>query len=295
MQRRSRLKVILGTIIWACGAASAAAQAQFVGSHTWKEPDPLFGGFSGIDLTADGSGAIIVSDRGRIATARLDRTEGRITGVSQFTIRKLKGALTEQMPRGYGDSEGIAVADDGIYISFEGAEQARVWRYEDVSAQGFSLPRHPDFGAMQRNSSLEALAVDEAGTLYTLPERSGAADRPFPVYRFLDGRWDQPFTIPREGDFLPVGADFGPDGMLYLLERNFVLFAFETRIRRFRIAGDTIEGGETVLQTRLGRHDNLEGLAVWRDGQGRIRLTMISDNNFRAFQVTEFVEYALPQ
>jgi hypothetical protein len=45
---------------------------------------------------------------------------------------------------------------------------------------------------------------------------------------------------------------------------------------------------ETVPRT----HDNLEGIAVWRDAEGFIRLTMISDDNGRApFQRTEFVEY----
>ena len=40
-----------------------------------------------------------------------------------------------------------------------------------------------------------------------------------------------------------------------------------------------------------GEHDNLEGIAVWRDRNGDIRITMISDDNYRAFQRTEFVEY----
>ena len=34
---------------------------------------------------------------------------------------------------------------------------------------------------------------------------------------------------------------------------------------------------------------------VWRDDLGRIRLTMVSDDNFRFFQRTEFVEYALDE
>lgn len=44
------------------------------------------------------------------------------------------------------------------------------------------------------------------------------------------------------------------------------------------------------MQSELGRHDNLEGLSVWRDAQG-LRLTMVSDDNFMFFQRTEFVEY----
>jgi hypothetical protein len=47
-----------------------------------------------------------------------------------------------------------------------------------------------------------------------------------------------------------------------------------------------------VLETRLRRHDNLEGLSVWRDPAGRLRLTMLSDDNLRQWlQRTEFVDY----
>ena len=50
---------------------------------------------------------------------------------------------------------------------------------------------------------------------------------------------------------------------------------------------------ETLLTTQSWRHDNLEGLSVWRDAQNRIRLTMISDDNFRMIQRTQFVEYVV--
>ena len=62
---------------------------------------------------------------------------------------------------------------------------------------------------------MEALAIQPDGTLLTMPERSGAEGRPFPVLRYRNDKWDQPFTISRDGDWLPVGADIGPDGRLY--------------------------------------------------------------------------------
>ena len=77
-----------------------------------------------------------------------------------------------------------------------------------------------------------------------------------------------------------------------LLERDFWgLLGFRMRVRVFDIRGDRISGGEVLVETSAGTHDNLEGLAVWRDRQGTIRLTMISDDNQRFFQRTEFVEY----
>jgi len=107
-----------------------------------------------------------------------------------------------------------------------------------------------------------------------------------------NGKWSVPFFIPRIGPFVPVGADFGPDGKFYLLERHIGgIFGFRTRVRRFIVQGNHIGAGEQLLKTTAGTHDNLEGLAVWQDEGGDIRLTMVSDNNFNFLQRTEFVEY----
>ena len=92
-----------------------------------------------------------------------------------------------------------------------------------------------------------------------------------------------------------AGADTGPDGRLYVLEREFAKWrGFATRVRSFAYGADGLTDEQLVLQTPIGQHDNLEGLAVWQDDTGAIRLTMVSDDNFFVFQRTEFVEYRLP-
>ena len=96
--------------------------------------------------------------------------------------------------------------------------------------------------------------------------------------------------MPRRGRFLPVGLDFGPDGNLYLLERDFAGVGFRSRVRRFGPDGGA---EQTLLQTRTGQFDNLEGISVWRDRRGGLRLTMVSDDNFRFFQQTQIVEFRL--
>src|SRR5690606_100399 len=123
------------------------------------------------------------------------------------------------------------------------------------------LPRPDAFAALQANSALEALAIDALGRLWTLPERSGAVDLPFPVWRFDGEGWSQPFTLPRADDgFLPVGADFGPDGRLYVLERRLgSVFGFNSRVRRYDVTGDVAGPAELLLETAPGDYDNLEG------------------------------------
>ncbi|MCR8724713.1 esterase-like activity of phytase family protein [Frigidibacter sp. ROC022] len=271
--------------------AETGAAAQYLGSYAWERPDKAFGGYSGLELAADGLGFTALSDHATVVTGRLIRENGRIIGVEAGPAIRLKSSKGQPLQHENADSEGLAIAADGaLFISFEG--NTRVARHPAPDASASLLPRPKDFGRMQKNSGLEALAIDARGTLYTMPERSGAFSTPFPVFRFRDGRWDQPFSIPRRGAFLAVGADIGPDGRFYLLERELSsIFGFRARVRRFDIAETGLTGETTLLETSAGTHDNLEGISVWRDGSGAIRLTMISDDNFRSFQRTEFVEY----
>jgi hypothetical protein len=276
------------------GSAAPAEPAGFLSSFRWVTDDPLLGGLSGIEVSPDGSRFIALSDRGAIAEGLFQRDgSGQIVGLEATPFVLLKGDGEAPLRAGRNDSEGLAWAADGtVYVSFEGV--ARVLVYADADGPAVNVPRIDEFRAMQENSSLEALAMDTAGRLYTLPERSGDEDRPFPVYVY-DGEWRQPFDIPRQGEFLPVGADLGPDGRLYLLERNFLgLGGFASRVRAFAVNGDDIGPGETVLETDAGTHDNLEGLSVWQDAAGAIRLTMVSDDNFKFYLRQEIVEYVLP-
>lgn len=273
-----------------CGH-QVTAETTYQSSTIWTDGDTRFGGFSGLEISDDGRSLTAFSDRrGVFVIATLTRKDGQITAVSAPVIdriRKPKGMQRNFHP----DSEGLALAADGtIYISTEAPNHSlyRIDRSDDDRA--VPLPRHPDFSALQPNSSLEALAIGPDGALYTIPERSGRMTRPFPVYRLQGDDWDIPFHIPRRGPFLMVGADIGPDQRFYVLERHFTGIGFQSRVRRFEMDGT---GEETLIETSNGRHDNLEGISVWRDAEDHLRVTMISDDNFRFFQQTQIVEYQI--
>lgn len=295
---RSVRALIAAAILASTGQAFAqeesVPQARFLGSFAWRNSDPAFGGFSGIELASDGTTFTTISDRGAIATGEFIRKGNGITGVRNFKITALHGLNGPEMPRYFDDAEGLAQASDGtLYVSFE--SEHRVWSYAKPNSNATALPRHPDFKGMQNNSSLEALAIDAQGTLYTMPERSGEITRPFPIYRFKNGKWDQPFAVPRSGDYLLVGADIGPDGRLYILERALILLGFTSRVRSFKMGTKSLTDERLLIQSPLGLHDNLEGISVWRDSDETLRITMVADNNFRAFQRNEIVEYTLTQ
>lgn len=185
------------------------------------------------------------------------------------------------------DAEAIARVGDTSYVAFEGVH--RVMRYDALDLPPQRMPQAPAFEGLQSNSGLEALAATPDGTLYAIPERSGQEERPFPVYRYREGIWDQPFTLRREGRYLVAGADIF-EGRIYLLERDFAVIGFRSRVRSFDLGGadERLEMESSLLQ-----HDNLEGIDIWRDAEGRARMTLLSDDNLRPLQKTEFVDYLL--
>lgn len=287
MQIRILAALIAGAL--ACQAVPVRAEADLLGSYVWSERGDWFGGFSGIEMDADGNGFIALSDRTTIVRARLSRdSAGLIDGVAITEREVLRNIEGGRLRGRRADSEGLAIGPDGnIYISFEGI--ARVRMQDGFLGTPQLLPSDSDFDTMAQNASLESLAIGPDGALYTLPERSGRAGQAFPVYRYRGGTWDIPFTIPRRDAFLVSGADIGPDGMLYVLERDFTGLGFRSRVRRFDLTGGS---EETLMETRTGTHDNLEGISVWQDANG-LRMTLISDDNFRFIQETELVEYRI--
>ncbi len=273
--------------------AAMSAELRLLSTYSWTSKNPLFGGFSSLHLSGKGRQFLATSDRGYFLSGRIKRQDDKIVGIEQQELLRIRDTNGEPIKGFRVDSEGLAIGADGrIYVSFEGKH--RVWVYSSKLSEAVWLPKHTDFKTMQNNSSLEALAIDKRGWLYTIPERSGMIDRPFPVYRFTGKVWDKKLKVSRRAPFLVAGADFGPDNKLYLLERDFKFpTGFATRIRRFTLTDDGFQDEETLIETALGFHDNLEGISVWRDTLNRIRITLISDDNFKFFQRTELVEYVI--
>ncbi|WP_246026597.1 esterase-like activity of phytase family protein [Paracoccus luteus] len=273
-------------------AAASGAVVDYLGTYVWRGLDDDFGGFSGIELDADGRRYTALSDRGTVRWGSVDRDgQGRIRGLTTAGTARLQDSGGRKLRAGYlGDAEGLAIDAQGrLFVSFEGLD--RIARFDTPDSPAVRIPPAREFARMRPNAGLEALAVTPGGDILTIPESWDDDDEGFPVLRRSGNEWSVPFRIPRLGSFVPVGADVGPDGRLYLLERAFKgVRGFASRVRRFDMTGATLSAGEVLIETGFLRHDNLEGIAVWQDAQG-IRLTMISDDNFLFVQRTELVEY----
>jgi hypothetical protein len=273
--------------------------AQFLSSYVWTKERDTFGGYSAITLSPNGRDFILLSDRSHLIEGSIFRHGDQIIGVRSREMTPL--AFPEAFFKGNPlrkagktrDTEGLAMDGSGrLYVSLE-SDNAILRRTAEGGWE--KLPTFPQIGNLPPNRGLEALAVAADDAVFAIPEMSAGLKIPFPVFRYTDeDGWDVPFQITRTHGFLPVGADFGSDGLLYVLERGFDGFGFFSRVRRFAFDGDAVSDGETLLMTRRRRHDNLEGLAVWQTVSGELRLTMVSDDNFNRFQKTEIVEYGLP-
>ncbi len=267
--------------------------AQLVSTVKVPRIGDWVGGLSGLDLSADGTQFHMVTDRGHRLTGELARKNGALTAVKILDhqpVRDDKGA-TVFFPDT--DAEGVAMDGAGrVFVSFEHAHRVLAYDTWDAPAR---WPSYTDaWRTLSNNEGLEALAVDAEGTLYTLPERINLGATDVLVYRRKPGGdWVQPFTLPVQSNLAPVGADFGPDGRFYVLERGHYPFGFYSRVRSMSVSENGFSNIETVLRSQLFDHGNLEGLAVWRDGDGVTRLKMVSDDNFLPFMRGEIVEYVL--
>jgi hypothetical protein len=273
---------------------AAAARLELGARVVWTHADPAFGGFSGIEVADDGATFTAIGDRGIWATGAMSRKDGDLVDVQLNGLGPLRQISGEALADKDVDAEDLArdPRNGRLFVSFESFHRIR--EYPDIAGPAASVPGHADFSTLQINSGLEAIAFDADGALYAIPERSGAWERPFPVYRLRDGVWDKRLRLSRSGTFLVAGADFGPDGRLYMLERDFSWArGFATRIRRFTLGPDGFDGGETLFLTDFGSTDNFEGISVWRDSSGATRVTLIADDNFFALQSTVVAEGVL--
>lgn len=267
-----------------------AGQLEQVGAFAWASPS--FVGLSGLEVTPDGDHFVAISDRGWYLAGQFKREAGLIDAVMLTQYRPILGQdgwpVSGRRVGDLSDAEGLAIGPEGeIWISFE--RWARVARYDSITTPAQWIEDHPSFYTYRDNRQLEALAVAPDGTLYTFPEKP--LPEGFPIYRLDEEKWHIAGYIAQTDRFAIVGADFAPDGDLYLLERKLVLgLWWQSRIRKLDIAAPAEI--ETLWTSARGDFGNLEGIALWQD-VGGLHVTLVSDDNGDPDEPTHFVELRL--
>lgn len=295
----------------------SSSQTQFGkllwrGGITLESPDPRFGGFSGLEISADGKKIVAVSDQGWWLTANLIHKDGKLTaasGAKMAPILRKSGKRSGKKSKR--DAEALAAYDgrktDGpMLVGFERRERVELF---DLAGVGFKarpgLIKSPKaISSGPGNGELESLARMWEGpfTGWYLAVSEKNFDRAGNIrgWRWNGGRTVE-FAIVQHDDYRITDIAILPGGKdIVTLERSFSKGSLPgILVRRFRLKdlkpGQAANGAK-LLEVRqpFFAIDNMEGLAVHRTKDGETRLTMISDDNYNStVQSTLLFQFAL--
>lgn len=256
-----------------------------------------FGGFSGLWRSPKGREIVALADNAQVLRAQIETSDGRLSGLSQAVLAPLMLNSGKPARRSrYYDTESLAVHGN---VAFVGVERNHaVIRFERdregalVAGVPISVP--DEVKDLPGNGGLEALAL--------APQRSSLAGALIGIAEggqgfILTGSRQGTFEVVRRDGFDVTDLAFLETGEALVLERRFSLFGgFGCRLRRIEssaIRPGTSVDGEVVYESEASHQiDNMEGLAVHREGEETV-VTMISDNNFNPnLQRTLLLEFS---
>lgn len=263
-------------------------------------PDPRFGGWSGLIVSTDGSHVLSQSDEGHWlrATLRYNR-RGDLAGLSDGQLADMEALDGSKLrPKQEADAEGLAALSDKgpdgpVAVSFE--RDARIWRYDvstSLDVAPTNIPAPEDVKTLDFNSGLEALARISPDTLLTIAETPQVRGNDHPAWLIpVPGQNSKrPFhrlAVRHHDPYEISDAEMSPDGRwLYLLERHYFgpIRGVVVAVRRVEAsaikAGAQLDGDEIARFTMHENIDNMEGLALRREANGKTLLYMISDDNY---------------
>ena len=177
-----RLALLLALAVAACaaGAAEPADEPRRRG-HLERGRAPASAASPASRSLPTAAASAPISDRGAWATGSLERdADGRIADVDLDGIGPLHAIDGQPLEgergrrRGAGARRATAAPTSPSSISTASAATTT------STARPRAVRPHPDFAGLQRNSGLEALAIDADGTLYAIPERSGKLEPAVP-------------------------------------------------------------------------------------------------------------------
>ncbi|SHF53013.1 hypothetical protein SAMN02745157_2320 [Kaistia soli DSM 19436] len=279
---------------------------EFRGGLVLSSPMKGFGGLSGFDVRPNGTDFVAVSDRGKWFSGRLVRNAGRLTGIEATRwgpMRDIRGRPLTRRVRSDAESVRLASSGNGAYVTFEQSNDLKFYAFTRdpalARAEIVAVPRAAR--GLVANQGLETVAVAPlggplAGSPVLVTERSLDADGNHRAF-IVSGKQAGAFSIVRSDDYDVTDGAFMPNGDLLLLERKVSALPIGVNMRLRRIAGDAIRPGAVLdgpvaLEAAMSEQiDNMEGLAVSTDPDGKTRVTIVSDDNLNPLQRTLLLEF----
>jgi hypothetical protein len=276
----------------------------FRGGLVLSSPAKEFGGVSGLHRTPDGRSLAAVTDRGFWLTADIAHDGQAPAGLRNASLSPILNASGRPIgkTRSY-DTEALCIEAGVAYVGVERTHEVLrfEWSRRGTAARGQPMQLPPELRQLPRNRGVEALGVAPAGLaaaggLVAISERSGADDEPT-LGAIIGGPRPGLFRFQRRDGYDVTDLAFLPGGDMLVLERWYRPWrGVGMRIRRVPgasiLPGATLEG-RTIVDLDLAEEiDNMEALAVHREGSRTI-LTIMSDDNFSSLQRTLLLEFEL--
>jgi hypothetical protein len=280
----------------------------FVGGLEMTSNARDFGSMSAFRFRKPGSDFIGVADTGFWFFGRIDHdADGRPSGVGDFTMQP----MADKEGRAIGskwlsDAEGLAVRGDIATAGFERDHRVSEFRIDPADMKApvrdldFLVPRKE----LRMNRGFETVAYSPEngplnGARVIVSERS-LDENGNQFAAVLEGPEKGVFTVKRSGKFDITDGAFLPNGDLLILERSFS-YAAGVAMQLRRIDGRTIgpgrlADGPVLLQADMSYQiDNMEGLDVWRRGDGALMVSIVSDDNQSLLERSLYLEFRLEE
>lgn len=279
-------------------ALSRIGRLIFHGGLVLTDDRPGFGGFSGLEVSPDGRRLWALSDQGRLLTGRLRYDPGgRLIGLRDSRLTPLVDVDGRPVSGARRDAEGLARRPDGSFlVSHEWRHRVMLYPGDPARTAPVPLATPPETTRLADNMGVEAVAVLRDGRTLLLGETGLRGEiGAFPGWIDGPGGWQRLVYLAARG-YRPTGAATLPDGDVVVIERRDPMLIL-TGGRVVLLPQSAVQGGRGIGGIELGRlvppalNANYEGIAAWRDGSGRTRLLVISDNNFLSVQRTLLLQF----
>jgi hypothetical protein len=283
-------------------------ELHYAGGLALSSDNALFGGWSAIEVSENGSRLLAVSDSAAWMTARLVYNQaGDLTGISDVVITPMLDADGAPLSGARADAEGLAHLGDGRYaVSFERDHRIAVYVIgEDWSlietATPSPFPAPPGADRLRANAGAEALAP-MGDQLFAGIEDPIVDGQPNTLWRYDLSRLDTPpqsAAVTLTPGFGLTGLTADGEGGLLVVER-FWARDVGNRVVLGRLSADALGEPERILvPAPLARLepdmtvDNFEAVAL-AEINGERRVFILSDDNFNAAQRTLLLSFAWP-